>query len=60
MRIQKDEAIIISREKDLDLWIKLRNLAWTYDKKIFDEINKHTFLIEGDKKTIKINGVAKE
>jgi len=57
---KKDEAIIISREKDLELWKSVRNLSWFNDKKIFDEINKHTFDVEINEDIIKVKGVAKE
>ena len=35
--------ILIIKQSDKKVWVKLRNLIWHGDKKLFDEIEKRTF-----------------
>lgn len=37
------KALILKQKTDEDIWVKIRNLAWKYDKELFDNLDKNTF-----------------
>lgn len=46
----KQSVLIIKQKDDQDLWVELREFLWFNNKKLFDLIEQHTYLILNEEK----------